>query len=1662
MSRQIIGSKGGAGGTFVTKPDTLRSNDSFEILLGLGSGRWKGFTKGLQSLKINGIPLENENGTSNFEDVFVIFADGNPLENQIVNFVLGGGGNTHSVNTQLANDNASGPGGWVTAAVSTPGANFIDLRFVVQQMFYQDKKSIRENTATIQIEMRPAGTSTWIDIFAAPISSSTVYDPNGYRYVEGSRISQLVIYLSKNMFNFGGTGFKAAGAGVGLSITGKTTSPFVKELRVAVPNDGQYANKTWEVRCRLVEKQAVDEDPVSERRSILFETITAVIQEPLGDHPDWDGLVWAKVHGKASDQFNGFPEITSICDTKICQVPPASVYNPDTRAYTNATWDGSFTEAFTTDPAWQIKEFVEDPVHGIAGIYPGATLDKWDALEASKYYSELVSDGKGGTQPRFSISLTINESKDIDEMMQYLAGSVNSYTEDIGNGIWRLKVDKPETPVMLFTEDNVFTEFQYSHSDVDTRYNDWRGTFLDKDLDYETNTVRVFDQADIDANGTRFTEIALIGCDNTQEALRRLMFRLRVALNEFRSVTFQTNRVGRLIHPLDTILVADGSLNPNHLAKSTSRLHSYSGTTLELKRELRLEPNVAYTIQLSTISGEVIERTITNTTAQRGDVTTIHVDSDLPSDIFPDSAVALAASGLAALPVAYRVISIERADDDEDTYTINAIQIDTGKWAAMDNVSADALLAQESSISIPTPGIPASGMFSINEYYTDAQRKRVLVVNWDRPASQFFGGYRVEYRLNNGPWNLVNENQSDSIYELQTPEDGTYQFKITALDRRGIKSNPLIGTFTVDSDVEVTPPAHIKGGLLDRPEQAPYDGFRFTVTDGAVPVTYSWDDEDGWVPESNLVTKGSDIGVEDGATVGMTPAQELGIYQIEADINSLFNTYGSTASAATNTLLVSRYISNYNSDIASTFPRALNPELFSVLPIGGGAPSTISGVRTQTPANVAADNSHIIATQDVYQVTTRGCIDLVAGRIYKVTADVQCTTTDAAGFSASIYGRLLDNDYNYSSDFNAVLSSIQNFTAGERKLITTTIGYQNTSAANNITNTAYKKLRPMVLVNRVANSAAGNTNARSKVYALWVEDVTDVTNSSIFAAISTNQATIAARSAAAAQASTTLVASLTTADINPNSTFDSFTTGAYIPNSWQNWDGVVAAKGRVPGRGVRPNAFRDIAPPGYPSGIYFFGGYAGNNPQYSDQVVGGGKYVLEAEVYLEAGSIFAAGVLLHFFSNTDVYTGEGRISFGLTKDMISGAVPLDGSPGRYYRFQKLVTAPASASRFVIYAMTQWSGFGSVSPGTTIVWHRCGLRQATQAEIDTNTVLPALEASVAVNQGAIATLNSQAAFYETVVAATGSSPAKVRLKAGNGGSAIALIAESITIENPVNGSLVEVARFSNGRAELNNALIRGLQVFPRTDSQIAMSVSLMPIVLFGKDGDLVQYENGLSLGAAPSRIVPDISGLPALPAGSSYDVRALNITNTGFTVRQKVITAPVNVNQSSGAGVNIGGTPQWGANKPTVADASNGNYEFTFSGQIPRTSYFQESEPGTGTYYYVEWQGIVDIYATSSSSGNSFVKVGSVLVTLNYNGSNATLANAYTKTYQKTAVINISQAIGQHGSYEFGVHPVGTGVTVAGFSDVRYVTQTNGGESAVSTLVPWAIYQPPSN
>lgn len=826
-SKGLKGAKGGGGGsTFRNRPDNLRSVDTFEALLGLVTGPIKGLAPGgLKNYFIDDIPMEDGSGNKTLEDFSVVLSKGDPTQLTPVTLQLGGSSGATSINLAVDNDNGgtgdtSGtPGDWRFGAIVTPNVDFIDLRFVVNQLFRQDKEGIYETTASIEIQLQPSGSTEWINPLldvAAPTYDEDGFQPDG--------MFDKTLYLMADRWDTPTT-WAEASPGF-LQIRGKTSQNYIKELRIAVPNTGVYANKTWSVRVRLRERDSYTADDVEERRTIIWESIAGVITDPIGNNEDWRGLAYIQLTGKASDQLTGIPRLEGIFDLCTVKVPPASVWNAETRLYTGAAWDGATEEVqWTQCPAFQLKDLIEDDISGISALVPGSTLNKWDALSASKWYAELVPDGKGGTHPRYSMNYVLNSAMSIHDMVQYVAGATGSYAWDRGDGQWRLVVDKPENATALFTKENIVGEFVYSHTDIDTRYNEIIGVFANEELNYREDRVRVFDQDHIDLYGKRTTSLALIGCTNRQEALRRCKLRQLSSLYEIRQVSFMTNRQGALIRPFGVVLLADSDLG-NFEDKTTGRLIDRNGLTLRLRDRIRLELGVDYDIHVTVPNPDynpdttsqpdnpdwnkptiTVTRSLTNTADQRGDVTELFIDVALPADTPENAPFALEAVGLPALPKQYRILSIEPVEDDEEMISVTAVEIYTSKWDESDEVDESEILAQEPNKIVPSP---TDMSIALNTYQAKYQTKRVINVQWNRPLTYWFKGFKVEYRLNGGPAIVLDPNTQNNFIELQEPEDGMYEFIVYTLDRRGGVSLPLNEVFYLG---EAAPPGSSKLSL---------------------------------------------------------------------------------------------------------------------------------------------------------------------------------------------------------------------------------------------------------------------------------------------------------------------------------------------------------------------------------------------------------------------------------------------------------------------------------------------------------------------------------------------------------------------------------------------------------------------------------------------------------------------------------------------------------------------------------------------------------------------------------------------------------------------------------------------------------------------------------
>src|SRR3546814_1444709 len=115
------------------------------------------------------------------------------------------------------------------------------------------------------MQMKPTGATNWISPMVCTPSQS--YKQSG----AASSLPGQRYYIPRSYYDSSGNYRPEANSGY-FRVFGKTTSVAVHELRISVPNDGAYADKGWDIRCRLIEKESVDADPNCEKSTITWES----------------------------------------------------------------------------------------------------------------------------------------------------------------------------------------------------------------------------------------------------------------------------------------------------------------------------------------------------------------------------------------------------------------------------------------------------------------------------------------------------------------------------------------------------------------------------------------------------------------------------------------------------------------------------------------------------------------------------------------------------------------------------------------------------------------------------------------------------------------------------------------------------------------------------------------------------------------------------------------------------------------------------------------------------------------------------------------------------------------------------------------------------------------------------------------------------------------------------------------------------------------------------------------------------------------------------------------------------------------------------------------------------------------------------------------------
>lgn len=546
-----------------------------------------------------------------------------------------------------------------------------------------------------------------------------------------------------------------------LTINGKYSSQYLRQIEI-----DNLPPTPFTVRV-----ERIDEDSKSQRlqNNTIWASYTEIIETRLA-YPN-TALVGIKFD---SDYFSSIPNRTYDVYGIIVQVP--SNYNPETRAY-NGTWDGTFKAAWSDNPAWVLYDLLKNKRYGFGRRLGDFAVDKWALYNVAQYCDQLVDDGFGGKEPRFTCNAWITEQRQAYDVINDICSIFRAMPVWNGREFTVIQ-DRPADPVWTYTNANVDKEgFTYSYSAMKARHNEIHVEYANAQNNYEKDVICVSDDDLIRRYGLNVKKVTAFGCTSRGQAYRTGRWILETEKLETRTVTFTVGAEGLMHVPGDIILVADNDYAGTQLG---GRVLSVTDKVVTLDREVpfKVGEQFLYYNQNAQVTGiKVIDVLDGN-----------RIVLDKAPTGLTEYGVWLR-HGEKVQPQLYRALSIK--EESKGKYTITALQHEPQKEAIVDSGAhfesvsfsevPDRYRIQNVDVAATDDGIRLSF-----EYFA----KNESTVKYQIKLYRTFDGNRTLYKVYD---DLTNTN----IAFTGLP-DGDYTAEIRAKNGVGQLSEPVTKSFSVN------------------------------------------------------------------------------------------------------------------------------------------------------------------------------------------------------------------------------------------------------------------------------------------------------------------------------------------------------------------------------------------------------------------------------------------------------------------------------------------------------------------------------------------------------------------------------------------------------------------------------------------------------------------------------------------------------------------------------------------------------------------------------------------------------------------------------------------------------------------------------------------------
>ena len=298
----------------------------------------------------------------------------------------------------------------------------------------------------------------------------------------------------------------------------------------------------------------------------------------------------------SSREYQSNPVRTYEIKGKLVKIPsnytPRHLVNDGIAVY-DGLWDGTFKDelTYTDNPAWTFYDMLSNDRYGLGGFLDEVDIDKFALYKIAKYCDELVSDGKGGEEPRFTSNLLIAKATDSYKVLKDMSTVFRGMLYWLDGQMLTIQ-DAPAAPVYNFGPSNIINgEIKTEGTGSKTRANQIVVTWNNPTSQYRLEPIIVEDRQNILETGRVIkNETQAFGCTSQGQALRYGKWKLWTSTNQKEIISFETGINASFLVPGDIINVQQSD---DHGVQFSGRVSAHALVDSNANSQVTLDRNIA-------------------------------------------------------------------------------------------------------------------------------------------------------------------------------------------------------------------------------------------------------------------------------------------------------------------------------------------------------------------------------------------------------------------------------------------------------------------------------------------------------------------------------------------------------------------------------------------------------------------------------------------------------------------------------------------------------------------------------------------------------------------------------------------------------------------------------------------------------------------------------------------------------------------------------------------------------------------------------------------------------------------------------------------------------------------------------------------------------------